>query len=117
MTGLRIIFAFMFLVVFMLGAFGCQKEVSVTFVNTTDQRCEVILCTREHGCRRVGEISPSGGRGNIRLQFNKLPAIVVWKAGDAGGMLAVDKPADGEIVQYIFPAYSTESSEATLVQK
>ena len=82
---------------------GCDKKVTLTFVNTTDQSRPLELSAPTAGSEHLGVLPPSGGKVKHTLKINKddLPATVNWQAGDAGGNFTVDKKTPKEQLIYI----------------
>ena len=80
---------------------GCQKEFTITFVNTTGLERDIRLCSSEHGVMDLGDVMPTNGTAKADLKFTKLPAVLFWRSGDLNGMLAVDWNTDSCITKFI----------------
>lgn len=70
---------------------GCDKEVRITWTNTTSQLRTVELAGPGVGATYVGNLPPDGGklRYSLEVEDDLLPADYQWKAGDRSGRFTV----------------------------
>jgi len=76
-----------------IAAAGCDKEVKLTFLNTTAQSRDVELTAPGHGTMLLGPVAPTGGKLTYELKIDRdyLPAICSWEAGDRSGRFTITK--------------------------
>lgn len=86
---------------------GCEKELKMTFVNTTDQARDLRIQSPSTGTDSWGTV-PRNGRVTQKMKFDKdtLPTSVAWQAGDLNGSFSVDKDTKDGII-YIGEGGST----------
>ena len=78
---------------------GCDKEVRITWTNTTAQLRTVELAGPGVGPTYVGNLPPDGGKVRYKLEVDDdlLPADYQWQAGDQGGRFTVTDDTPDEL--------------------
>lgn len=80
-------------------AAGCDKEVKVTFTNTTAEPRLVQMSSPATGHDTVGTVAPYGGKlgTKVKIDTDDLPANFNWQAGDQGGAFTITKSTPDKI--------------------
>jgi hypothetical protein len=84
---------------------GCQKEVKLSFINTTSQSRELELSAPGHGTMYLGRIGATGGRITHKLKIDEdyLPARCSWRAGDRADAFVINKESRSDLRIMIDP--------------
>ena len=77
---------------------GCDKKVSLTFVNLTSESLDVRLNSPAFGPERVGVV-PAAGKLTHKLKFQQddLPATCAWSAGQYHDQFTVNKKTPDQL--------------------
>jgi hypothetical protein len=80
-------------------AAGCEKDVRITWTNTTAQLRTVELAGPGVGATYVGNLPPDGGKVRYKLEVDDdlLPADYQWQAGDQSGRFTVTDETPDEL--------------------
>ena len=78
---------------------GCEKEVKVTFLNTTSHSRDLELVAPGHGTILLGTIGATGGQVTYKLKIDEdyLPATCTYQAGDRSGSFTITKESEGKM--------------------
>lgn len=84
---------------------GCDKEVKLSFVNTTSQSRDLQLTVPGHGTSYLGVLGPTGGRITHKLKINEdyLPATCSWEAGGRSGSFTINTESKSKLLIAIDP--------------
>jgi hypothetical protein len=71
---------------------GCVKQVTLTFLNLTDDTLDVYVTTPQDGRKEVGMVAPMGTlQYDLLIPTDQLPAQCSWQAGRYTQSLPVNK--------------------------
>ena len=88
-----------------LASLGCDKEVKLTFVNTTSVDRHLRLTVPGEGTDYIGVVSATGGKLTHKLKIDDdyLPATCSWTGGDRNGQFTVTEDSKGKMMIAIDP--------------
>jgi len=84
---------------------GCDKEVKLSFINTTSQTRDVRLTAPGQGMAFLGPLPGTGGRLTHKLKIDEdyLPARCSWQAGDRSDEFVITKDSKDKLSIIIDP--------------
>ena len=88
-----------------LASLGCNKEVKLTFVNTTSVSRHLRLTVPGEGTEYIGVVGATGGKLTHKLKINNdyLPATCSWAVGGRSGQFTITKDSEDKMMIAIDP--------------
>ena len=98
---------------------GCDKEVKLTFINTTAETRDLYLTAPSHGTRYLGVLPATGGKLKYKLKIDEdlLPATCSWEAGNRSDSFTVNKESEGKMTIAIDPTGNITIDKKTTVHR
>ncbi|MHC4294080.1 MAG: hypothetical protein ACYSTL_00675 [Planctomycetota bacterium] len=84
---------------------GCDKEVKLTFINTTSASRDLELTVPGEGIEYLGVLGATGGRVTYKLKIDEdyLPVTCTWEAGNRSDQFTITKESKDKMLIAIDP--------------